>query len=386
MAELNFGPFKIVNSMFATSDSLESSKGGSKKVKSIYGYTNRAFISTDFEIKNVKNNLLFGREYLSIGQGKYSSLFISKDSRPFDQMLWSIKYKNIVGDLGAIQLDNNNNIKRFLTYHSVSFSSEKLYITFAEAIIYVGESRSLEWQYINPVLFWTPEMVNNSTGDGNGLLFTSIKYILNPSFSLWAELLIDDFQVNNESKGDLEPNEIGILVGLENTGWPIPSSDLWVEYSRITNRTYQTPDVSETYTHRGFPIGHYLGNDFDLLQLHYEQQLMRSITFSYFKPSETKLYLDIGYLRDGANGMDTPFDTPWEDSTVTMETGYSEPFPTGPITYFTELEAGIDFTFDNGSYLNTGLSWQRKGLQGEVENNYSLVVRLSLILSKRFNY
>ena len=36
-------------------------------------------------------------------------------------------------------------------------------------------------------------MVNNSTGDGNGLLFTSIKYILNPSFSLWAELLIDDF-------------------------------------------------------------------------------------------------------------------------------------------------------------------------------------------------
>ncbi len=31
MAELNFGPFKIVNSMFATSDSLESLKGGSKK-------------------------------------------------------------------------------------------------------------------------------------------------------------------------------------------------------------------------------------------------------------------------------------------------------------------------------------------------------------------
>ena len=377
MAELNFGPFKIVNSMFATSDSLESLKGGSKKVKGIYGYTNRAFITTDFELENVKNNILFGREYLSIGHGKFGSLILSNGSRPFDQLLWSIKYKDFAGGLGGIQLENNNNIKRFLTYHTIGFKNDKFSMTFTEAIIYTGVGRSIEWQYINPVLFWTPEMVNNSTGDGNGLLFGSIKYNFNLSLSLWTELLVDDFQVNHESKGDLEPNEIGFLSGVEKTGWPFVSSDLWLEYTRITNRTYQTPDVSETYTHRGFPIGHYLGNDFDMFQLYYSQVNMNG---------KLKPYISLAYLRNGANGLDTPFDTPWEDSTVTMETGYSEPFPTGPITYVTEMELAVDYHIRNNSMINGGLLYRRSTLQGETEEEFTFVLRLWLSLNKTFNY
>ena len=52
MTELNFGPFKIVNSMFATNDSLESLKGSMKSAAGIYGYTNRAFIKTEFFTKS----------------------------------------------------------------------------------------------------------------------------------------------------------------------------------------------------------------------------------------------------------------------------------------------------------------------------------------------
>ena len=376
-AELSFGPFKIVNSMFATTDSLESLKGGSINVKGIYGYTDRAFIQTDFEVKNVKNNIVFGREYLFIGQGRLSSLIMSSDSRPFDQIKWSVKYKDFSGNLGAFQLENHNNIKRFLTYHTIGYKNDKLSLILTEAIIYTGIRRSLEWQYFNPVLFWTPEMVNNSTGGGNGLLFGSIKYNIDPSFSIWSELLVDDFQVNNESKGDLEPNEIGFLGGVEKTGWPLVSSDLWLEYTHITNRTYQTPDISETYTHRGFPIGHYLGNDFDMFQLYYSQENLNG---------KLKPYVSLAYLRDGANGLDTPFDTPWEDSTVTMETGYSEPFPTGPITYVAEMELAADYRFREGSFINAGLFYQRKTLQGKTEEDFSFIIRLWFSLDKTLLY
>ena len=58
-------------------------------------------------------------------------------------------------------------------------------------------------------------------------------------------------------------------------------------------------------------------------------------------------YCDLAYLRDGAYGLETPFDTPWMDSTVTMATGYAERSPSGPITYFTELETGLDIYFKN---------------------------------------
>ena len=54
LAELNFGSIKILNSMFVTTDPLESIRGGGKKVKGMSGYTDRAFIELGFEIKNVK--------------------------------------------------------------------------------------------------------------------------------------------------------------------------------------------------------------------------------------------------------------------------------------------------------------------------------------------
>jgi len=211
----------------------------------------------------------------------------------------------------------------------------------------------------------------------NGFLYGGLNYIHTPTLSLWAELLIDDYQINHEVKGDLEPNEIGFLGGVEKTGWPFSSSDLWLEYTRITNRTYQTPDLSETYTHRGFPIGHYLGNNFDMIQLYYSQEDLNS---------RLKPYMSLVYLRNGANGLDTPFDSPWEDSTVTMATGYSEPFSSGPITYVAEMELSADYRFGNDSFINAGLFYQRKTLLGQTENNFSFIIRLWFSLDKTFSY
>ncbi len=94
----------------------------------------------------------------------------------------------------------------------------------------------------------------------------------------------------------------------------------------------------------------------------------------------------MAYLRNGANGLDTPFDTPWEDSTVTMETGYSEPFPTGPITYVTEMELAVDYHIRNNSMINGGLLYRRSTLQGETEEEFTFVLRLWLSLNKTFNY
>ena len=377
----------IVNSMYASKSSNDALKGSAHDIKGIYSYTNRSFINLNFELDNFVHDLTFGRNYFDFGTGKANKLLFSRESRPFDQVRWQYAYKNVSGGLIGIQLENTGNIKRYLTAHTFQLDvPNKFRLLWGEAILYTGVNRSVEWQYFNPFLLWTPEIYNGTTGDANGFIFAGFEVNYFPTWQFWGELLVDDYQINKEVKGDLEPNEIGLIAGIQKTGWPFSAATAWLEYTRITNRTYQTPKPEETYTHRGYPIGHYLGNDFDLLQLHYEQTLAKPFAVSFFKPSVTNLYFDIGYLRDGANGMDTPFDTPWEDSTVTMETGYSEPFPTGPVTYVSEVEAGVDFHFANGSYINTGMAWQRKGFKGKIDNDYSLVIRLSLSLSKKFNY
>ena len=114
-----------------------------------------------------------------------------------------------------------------------------------------------------------------------------------------------------------------------------------------------------------------------MLQLYYSQENVNG---------KLKPYISLVYLRDGANGLDTPFDMPWEDSTVTMETGYTEPFPTGPITYVTEMELAADYKFSSDSFINAGLFFQRKTLLGKTEDNFSLIIRLWFSLDKTFIY
>ena len=387
LLRLEISDFMVINEMFITYDSLSASKGVNKSVKGLFGFSNRAIITYNTSYHDLISSLSFGRDYYHFGVRKYSALFVSKESRPFDQFRWEYKYKIAEGGLTVIQLDNAGDVRRYLTIHTLKLVLPwGINAFWGESILYTGKNRAVEFQYFNPVILWTPELIVNSTGDANGFIYGGLELNYFPNWQIWGELLVDDYQVNKEVKGDLEPNEIGLVAGIQKSGWPFSTSLSWLEYTKITNRTYQTPKPEEAYTHRGYPIGHYLGNDFDLLQMHYEHTLAKILAVSYFKPSKMKFYFDIGYLRDGANGIDTPFDTPWENSSVTIETGYSEPFPTGPITYYTEIETGVDFHFDNDSYMNTGLVWQRKGFRGEVDYNYSLVVRLSLTLSKKFNY
>ena len=370
--------FIIVNRMFMTDTWENAAKGGGKEVKDIFGYTHEGYIQYSNNVGLIKNRWTAGRAFLDHGFGKFSQLLISSDSRPFDLFSWDINYKSITGNMTGIQLENINGKKRLLSLHTLNWNANnKLTFSFSEASIYSGENRGLEWQFFNPVIFWVPERENPSTGQANGFLYGGFKYNHTPALSFWAELMIDDYQINREVKGDLEPNEIGFLGGVEKTGWPFVTSDIWLEYTRITNRTYQTPDISETYTHRGFPIGHYLGNDFDMIQLYYSQENMKG---------KLKPYISLAYLRDGANGLDTPFDMPWEDSTVTMESGYSEPFPTGPITYITELELAADYKFCNDSFINAGLFYQRKTLSGKTDEEFSFRARLWFSLDKTFTY
>ena len=372
-AALSFKNVKIVNSMFGSLNKVDAIRGNDAKFAGVYGYTHLAFI----EYSNNFIDLNYGRSFVELGNGKFSNLLVSNYSRPFDQIQLKFKYRSYSLRSNVIQLESIGDSKRYLSFHTLEYSNKKLQLLAGESVLIAGENRSFELQYFNPMMVWLPEQVNVSTGSGNSMLFGSIKYVSTPTLSFWGELLIDDYQINNESKGDLEPNEIGFLGGVEKTGWPFESSNFWFEYTRITNRTYQTPDISETYTHRGFPIGHYLGNDFDMIQLYYSQENMKG---------KLKPYISLAYVRDGANGLDTPFDTPWEDSTVTMTTGYSEPFPTGPITYVTEIELAADYKFGNDSFINAGLFYQRKTLSGKTDEEFSFRARLWFSLDKTFTY
>jgi len=369
----------ISNTMFVTNNKKEADRDKPYPVKNIYSYTNTAFIQGHWKIGNVVTTFLAGREYYKIGHARKATLFLNDFSRPYDQFRSTFKYKGVTMDLLTIQLNNIADERRLLHIHRLGLNlKNKLYISFNEGAFNTGVNRPIEFQYLNPFIYWLPDKTSSTTSrDSNSLLHCSISYYPTNGWNIWGEILVDDYQINHDKIDDLEPNELGFVLGFQRVDFPFETSDFWLEYSAVTNRTYQTEKLTETYIHKGYPIGHYLGNDFDMMQLYYSQENINK---------KVKPYISVSYIRDGANGLDTPFDTPWLDSTVTMGTGYSEPFPTSPITYVTEIELAADYHFRNGSFINAGLFYQHKTLQKKTEENFSFILRLWFTLDRVFNY
>ena len=94
-------------------------------------------------------------------------------------------------------------IKRNIGVHKISWLSKdgKLFADVGEQIIYTGQNRGIEWHYLNPFVpyFFTAlegdtEMSVEGDND-NSIIFTTIRYALKPTLSIYGALIIDDFQV-----------------------------------------------------------------------------------------------------------------------------------------------------------------------------------------------
>lgn len=350
------GNISLVNSMFGTNDPEEADKGSNKVWRGFSGYTELAYLRSQFHLWNAGFDLTFGRDFLQLGPGYRNNLLFGNTSRPFDHYKLAAQYGGLQFTFGGIQLNNHGDVTRFVNFHRLTwFTRSNLTISVNEALLYVGDSNPVDWRYMNPFLLYHGAQLNSTGTPGNTLGTIDASWYPWQTWHLWGELLIDDIQLDKEVKGDLEPNEIGIITGIGKTGFPFQESDLWMEYSFVTNRTYQTNDPDEYFVHRGYPVAHELGNDFDKLTFFYGQWL---------PGGAIQPFVEFSYHRNGANGLDTPFDTPWTDSTVTFEEGYEEPFPTKPITYISVLDMGLRYQPGYTFGITPSVTLRREELEG----------------------
>jgi hypothetical protein len=298
-----------------------------KKWRGVVGYTEQAYASIGFGNFRFK----FGRDFLRWGAGENRTLLFSDLCRPLDHFLSSIrmgpfKYSFMTSVLDDMELSpelvdslGGSSTNRYLSSHrlDVSFFNGRLQCAITETILYGGVNRKIDWVYINPFIFYHGAQLNKS---GSANTFGSIDLILFPlkRWELYTSFLIDDIQIEKTGAGDLEPDEIGWLIGSRwGEAFDIPGFTLATEYVQVTNRTYKTPNVWEVFAHRNIAMGHPLGNDFTHWQIDASQWI------------GTNMWIKLGYgiTRKGEGSLFTSWDEPWMDFSV--EEGYSEPFPTG---------------------------------------------------------
>ncbi len=287
------------------------------------------------------------------------SLVLSETARPMDAV--SLRYKwgffqytFQTGKLDRVRHPEENETvfeNRYFSGHRIDLRLRRnFYLGLFETVIYGGPGRSMEFAYLNPFLFYHAFQLNENYND-NTFLGIDCAWYLYENNKIYAQFLIDDFQIDNKARGDNEPNEIGLLLGIH-TARLYDHYELKAEYLAITNRTYNQILIRNRYVNRGKLIGNEFGPDGDRLTLEISRWLNRI----------QRVTLGLEYRRKGEGSFNDPWTQPWM-----VVDDYAEPFPTGivektfkPSLRFTgiikeyaflDAEAGIEFV-DNYRHID----------------------------------
>ncbi len=296
-----------------------------KEYKSLFAFVEQGYLAIQQDWFQAK----FGRDWLQTGPGRSAQLLFSDNSRPFDMYQVRIGKGPLQFAFWGIQLDQVFNrepsrffARRYINAHRLSLNlGNKVFLGVSEVVLYGGENRGWDLNYINPVGIYYAANVNQEPGVPSNNLLYNIDWdlYLKSNLEIYGEFLLDDYQIDNEQPGDLEPNEWGVLLGVH---WADPGgwngSLLNFEYTQVRNRTYNVADTDwGKYLHRNEVIGHFLGNNFERFDL--------AATY-WLKP---QLYLKAfaNLTRQGEGRVSGAFNVDFQNFTV--EEGYHEAFPFG---------------------------------------------------------
>lgn len=201
---------------------------------------------------------------------------------------------------GVRQVD----IAKFMASHSIDLTLTRgLNFTMGESVIY---NDNLNIGYLVPVMFF--KAVDNYNGTGgihkgsNGQFFfqLSSRNQLRKTH-LYGTLFIDEIRVT-EIFGTKQRNQLGYTFGGSVTDIAgIPYLTAGIEYTRIRPFVYRNFLPAQNYTHAGYLLGDWMGNNAD-----------RIIGFVKYTPlPKLKLHMRYSYIRKGGPGtLDQQYSQP----------------------------------------------------------------------------
>jgi hypothetical protein len=300
-----------------------------KKWRAFSGYTEQAYV----QWRSRRSSIKFGRDFVAWGRGRDASLLLSDYARPLDQLSFELSvgrlhFSYLAAKLDEVTLSDSLRLRlgapaaqRYLSANRAAFSfwKNKLQVAVSQAVLYGGPGQNFEPAFLNPFIFLHGEILNGPV-DANSFGSIDLVFRPQPRLELYGQLLIDDIQIERTGPGDLEPSEMGFMVGGQVADpFELQGTTIGMEYTRVTNRTYNSPVEFAKFLHRRQPIGHFLGNDFDRWLFFGSSCLGKNFFASW----------DIERRRRGEGRIEAAFDTPW--LSANLDQGYHEKFPSGVV-------------------------------------------------------
>jgi hypothetical protein len=120
-------------------------------------------------------------------------------------------------------------------------------------------------------------------------------------FNLYGSMFIDEIATSELFNPDRIRNQLGFTVGLQSYDLVVPNTELLVEYSRLNPWVYSHRFTAATFQNAGYDMGHWIGQNADLMTVEAVARPWRSVRASAWIESLRK-----GGRADVSYQYDTP--------------------------------------------------------------------------------
>lgn len=192
----------------------------------------------------------FGRIARSWGPIGFSGLVLGDDAYTYDHLYGRVGTDRVNISTVLARLDNyvlspGVESSRYFAAHRLAVKRGAFEAALSESFVYSGVGRGVEFSLINPLnvygLSWRSERTDGNLGFGFEAAARSRRM---GTFS--GHLMLDDLQIDRCDTVCAEPSSYGVTVTAE--GMPLAGDqNLFASYTRVSNLSYRTPNVSERH-------------------------------------------------------------------------------------------------------------------------------------------
>ncbi len=176
--------------------------------------------------------------------------------------------------------------QKYIAAHMIEFTPwDGVDLAFGESEIY--GSRSPELLYLIPVMFFKAgEHWMSDTDNSQMFLTADLNVVKNQNY--YMSLFIDEMSTEDFTKADRQHNQLAFTVGIKLYDLVIPDSRIMIEYTRINPWVYNHRFSDDTYQSHSINLGHWIGQNADLLSLGFFYRPMYNLEIGLFFESLRK--------------------------------------------------------------------------------------------------
>jgi hypothetical protein len=246
---LAFGPLLAVTHPYFDTRLKQDPDFFGKKNRFIAGRNAAAYVSAQWRFADV----FFGTLDRNWGPPMLPGLLVSASPYGYDHFAARVGTRSVFLDAVITQLDDAvdtagvTHHRYFVAHRFVVRPPGATTIALWEGTLFSGPGRQLEPWYANVLNLGILAQYNEGTAANNQLgleIATRVRGV-----GVFAQLLVDDVQVDNSVASDAEPPSYGVTLAAQ--GRMLGRRAGWTAlYTRVTNLAYRTPDPAEAVQRR----------------------------------------------------------------------------------------------------------------------------------------